>query len=106
MTTFDERERAFEEKFKHDQDLQFRVENRRNKLLGLWIAEMIGKTGSDAEDYAKEVVIADFDEPGVEDVIRKVTADLASHNVELSDHRLRKKLDELLDVAKKQVMEE
>ena len=106
MTTFDERERAFEEKFKHDQDLQFRVENRRNKLIGLWIAEMLGKTGSDAEDYAKEVVVADFDEPGIEDVIRKVTADLESHKVELSEHRLRKKFDELLDVAKKQVMEE
>lgn len=106
MTTFDDRERAFEEKFKHDQDLQFRVENRRNKLLGLWIAEMLGKTGADAEDYAKEVVIADFDEPGIEDVVRKVTADLESHSVELSDHRLRKKFDELMDVAKKQVMEE
>ena len=106
MTTFDDRERAFEEKFKHDQDLQFRVENRRNKLLGLWIAEMLGKSGSDAEDYAKEVVVADFDEPGVEDVIRKITADLESHQVDLSEHRLRKKLDELQDVAKKQVMEE
>ena len=106
MTTFDERERAFEEKFKHDQDLQFRVENRRNKLLGLWIAEMIGKTGDEAEAYAREVVVADFDEPGIEDVIRKVTADLTSHSVELSEHRLRKKMDELLDIAKKQVMEE
>ena len=106
MTTFDDRERAFEEKFKHDQDLQFRVENRRNKLLGLWIAEMIGKTGDDAEAYAREVVVADFDEPGIEDVVRKVTADLTSHDVELSEHRLRNKLDELLDVAKKQVMEE
>ena len=106
MTTFDDRERAFEEKFKHDQDLQFRVENRRNKLLGLWIAEMLGKSGSDAEDYAKEVVVADFDEPGIEDVIRKVTADLESHQVDLSEHRLRKKMEELQDVAKKQVMEE
>ncbi len=106
MTTFDDRERAFEEKFKHDQDLQFRVENRRNKLLGLWIADMLGKSGTDAEDYAKEVVVADFDEPGIEDVIRKVTADLESHQVDLSEHRLRKKMEELQDVAKKQVMEE
>lgn len=106
MTTFNERERAFEEKFKHDQDLQFRVENRRNKLLGLWIAEMIGKTGADAEAYAREVVVADFDEPGIADLVRKVMADLASHNVELSEHRLQKKMEELLVEAKQQVMEE
>ena len=106
MTIFEDRERAFEEKFKHDQNLQFRVENRRNKLLGLWIAELMGKSGGDADAYAKEVVAADFDEPGIEDVVRKVMGDLTSAQVDLSEHRLRKKLEELLEVAKHQVMEE
>ena len=69
MTTFDDREKAFEDKYKHDADLQFRVEVRRNKLLGLWIAEMLGKAGDDAESYAKEVVSSDFEEPGDDDVV-------------------------------------
>ena len=106
MTTFDDRERAFEEKFKHDQELQFRVENRRNKLLGLWVADMLGKTGDAAEVYAKEVVAADFDEPGIDDVVRKVMGDIEAQSVDLSEHRLRKKIDELYDEAKRQVMEE
>ena len=75
MTTFEDREKAFEEKFKHDQELQFKVEVRRNKMLGLWLAEMLGKTGDDAEAYAKEVVSSDFEEPGDADVVRKVMAE-------------------------------
>ena len=106
MTTFNERERAFEEKFKLDQELQFRVDNRRNKLLGLWLAEMLGKTGEDAEAYAKEVVAADFDEPGIEDVLRKVMADIEASGIDLSEHRVRKKLEELTLEAKQQIMEE
>ena len=107
MTTFQDREKAFEDKFKHDQDLQFKVEVRRNKLLGLWIAEeFLGRSAAEADAYAKEVVSADFEEPGVEDVVRKINADLEKQGVELSDHRLRKKLDELLEVAKQQVMTE
>jgi hypothetical protein len=106
MTTFDEREKVFEDKYKHDQDLQFRVEVRRNKLLGLWVAELLGIEGADAEAYAKEVVKADFEEPGVDDVIRKIQGDAAPKNLDLSEHRIRKKMDELTAVAKEQVMTE
>jgi hypothetical protein len=106
MTTFDEREKAFEKKFKHDQELQFKVEVRRNKLLGLWVAELLGKAGDDAEAYAKEVVSADFEEPGDADVVRKVLGDFEAAGTECTEHRLRKKMDELLDVAKAQVMNE
>ena len=107
MTTFQDREKAFENKFKHDQDLQFKVEVRRNKLLGMWIAEeFLGRSTAEAEAYAKEVITADFAEPGVEDVVRKINGDLEKQGVELSDHRLRKKMDELLEVAKQQVMAE
>jgi len=106
MTTFNDREKAFEEKYKHDQELQFRVEARRNKLLGLWAAELMDRSGDDAEAYAKEVVASDFEEPGDADVVRKVLGDLESHSVEMSEHRLRKKMDELMAVAKEQVMNE
>ncbi len=106
MTTFDEREKAFEDKFKHDQDLLFRIQVRRNKLLGLWVAELIGRSGDAAQAYAKEVIAADFEEPGVSDVIRKIRHDIDDAGVELSDHRLQKKMDELLEIARKQVMTE
>ena len=106
MTTFDKREKVFEDKYKHDQDLQFKVEVRRNKLLGLWVAELLGLSGADAEAYAKEVVRADFEEPGVADVIRKIQGDAAPKNLDLSEHRIRKKMDELTVVAKEQVMTE
>ena len=76
MTTFDDREKAFETKYAHDQEMQFRAEARRNKLLGLWAAELMGKTGDDADAYAREVVKADFEEAGHEDVVRKVAGDL------------------------------
>ena len=106
MTTFNDREKAFEDKYKHDQELQFKVEVRRNKLLGLWVAEHLGLEGADAEAYAKEVVSADFEEPGIDDVVRKVMADVTAKNVDLSEHRLRKKMDELIEVAKTQIMNE
>ena len=106
MTTFNEREKAFEDKYKHDQDLQFKVEVRRNKLLGLWVAEMLGLSGADADAYAKEVVSADFEEPGDADVIRKIQADAAPKNLDLNEQRLRKKMDELVVVAKEQIMSE
>ena len=106
MTTFNDREKAFEDKYKHDQDLQFKVEVRRNKLLGLWVAELLGLSGADADAYAKEVISADFEEPGDADVIRKIQADVAPKNLELSEHRLRKKMDELTAVAKEQIMSE
>ena len=106
MTTFNDREKAFEDKYKHDQDLQFKVEVRRNKLLGLWVAEMLGLSGADAEAYAKEVVAADFEEPGDADLIRKIQGDTQPKNIDLSEHRLRKKMDELVAVAKDQIMSE
>ena len=104
MTTFDDREKAFEDKYKHDEELRFRVEVRRNKLLGLWAAELLGKT--DAEAYAKEVISADFEEPGDADLVRKILGDLQDAGVEMSEHRLRKKMEECLIEAKDQVMRE
>ena len=106
MTTFSDREKAFEDKYKHDQELQFKVEVRRNKLLGIWVAEMIGLEAADAEAYAKEVVASDFEEPGDDDVVRKVMGDLEAKGQEMTEHRLRKKMDELLLEAKQQVMTE
>lgn len=106
MTSFGDREKAFEDKFKHDQELQFKVEARRNKLLGLWVAELMGRTGDDAASYAKDVIASDFEEPGDGDVIRKVMGDLEKAEIEMSEHRLRKKMEELMAEAKQQVMTE
>jgi hypothetical protein len=103
MSTFDERERAFENKFAHDEEMKFRAEARRNKLLGLWAAELMGKTGDAANAYALEVVKADFEEPGHEDVVRKVAGDLG----DIADaDTIRAKMDELLKVAKAQLVKE
>ena len=85
MTTFDQRKDAFENKFAHDEELRFKATARRNKLLGLWAAEKLGKSGADAEAYAKAVVVADFEEAGDEDVVRKVKSDFALANVNTSD---------------------
>ena len=106
MTTFDDRENAFESKYAHDAEMQFRADARRNKLLGLWAAELMGKSDEDAAAYAKEVVSSDFEEPGDADVVRKVLADITAAGADLSEHRLRKKMDELLTVAKDQIMQE
>ena len=106
MTTFNDREKAFEDKYKHDQELQFRVEVRRNKLLGLKIAELLGLAGDEADAYAKEVVASDFEEARDEDVFRKVFADLQAKNVDFSEHRLRKLMEDLREDAKNQVMSE
>ncbi|MFC2968360.1 DUF1476 domain-containing protein [Acidimangrovimonas pyrenivorans] len=103
MTTFDERENAFENKFAHDAEMQFRAEARRNKLLGLWAAEMMGLTGKEAGDYALTVVKADFTEPGHEDVVRKVAADLDG---KADAAEIRMKMAELLKVAKAQLLDE
>ena len=103
MTSFDDRESAFENKFAHDEEMKFRAEARRNKLLGLWAAELMGKTGDDANAYAIEVVKADFEEPGHEDVVRKVAGDLG----DIADaDTIRRKMDELLAVAKGQLVKE
>ncbi len=107
MSTFNEREKAFEDKFKHDQDLQFRTEVRRNKLLGKWLAtELFGLEGEAVESYAKDVVASDLDEPGPDDVVRKVMADIEAKGADFSEHRLRHRMDELMVEAKKQIMEE
>ena len=106
MSTFEERKQASEAQYHIEQELEFRTVNRRNKLLGLWAAELMGKDGNDAEAYAKDVVKSDFDRPGDDDVLEKVAGDFKAHNVELSDHRLRKKMDELLVVARDQVWSE
>ncbi|WP_050927765.1 DUF1476 domain-containing protein [Aestuariivita boseongensis] len=103
MTTFDDREHAFENKFAHDAEMQFKAEARRNKLLGLWAAELMGKTGDEAAEYAKEVVKADFEEAGDEDVYRKVAGDLG----DLADEpTIRTKMRELMAEAKAQIMSE
>ena len=103
MTTFDDRENAFENKFAHDEEMKFKAEARCNKLLGLWAAERLGKTGDDADAYAKTVIAADFEEAGHEDVIRKVVADL-----EGSVHAdiIRQKRAEFLKVAQEQLVGE
>ena len=106
MTTFNDREKAFEDKYKHDQELQFKVEVRRNKLLGIWVAGLMGLEGADAEAYAKEVVAADFEEPGDADVVRKVLGDLEEKGLEMTEHRLRKQMNALMLEAKQQVMSE
>jgi hypothetical protein len=106
MTSFDDREKAFEDKFKHDQELQFRVTNRRNKLLGLWAAAQLGKAGADAEAYAKDVVMSDFQAPGDDDVIQKIVADFKAAGVDQSEHRIRRHMEELQLTAKEQVMRE
>ena len=103
MTTFDDREHAFEAKFAHDADMQFRAEARRNKLLGLWAAGLLGKTGQEATDYALTVVNADFEEAGHEDVVRKLLADLGA---KATDAEIRAKLAELTAVAKAQLLSE
>ena len=103
MTTFDDREHAFEAKYAHEAEMQFKAEARRNKLAGLWAADLMGKTGDAAAAYALEVVQADFEEAGIEDVVRKLAADLAG---KASADEIRAKLLELLPVAKAQLMQE
>jgi hypothetical protein len=103
MTTFDDREAAFENKFAHDEELRFKATARRNKLLGLWAAQRLGKSGADAETYAKSVVLADFQEAGDEDVVRKVRGDLESAGV--SEEDIRAQMAVLMDRATREIME-
>ncbi len=103
MTTFDKREEAFERQFAHDEELKFKAEARRNKLLGLWAAEKLGKSGADAEAYAKEVVAADFEEAGDTDVLRKVLGDLTAKGAAVTETDIRAKMSELLAEAVAQV---
>jgi hypothetical protein len=103
MPTFDDRERAFETKFAHDQEMQFRAVARRNKMVGLWAAGLLGKSGEEADAYAMEVIRADFEEAGHDDVVRKLVADLGDRATEAT---IRAKLDEMLAAAKSQLVSE
>ena len=96
MTTFDDRKDAFEKKFAHDEELRFKAMARRNKLLGLWAAEKLGKSGAEADAYAKSVVMADFQEAGDDDVLRKVKADLEAGGAAVAEGELRTRMTELL----------
>ncbi|MFY9240237.1 MAG: DUF1476 domain-containing protein [Roseovarius sp.] len=103
MSTFDDRENAFENKFAHDEEMQFKAEARTNKLLGLWAADLMGKSGDEAAEYAKEVIRADFEEAGFEDVVRKVAGDLGD---KADPDTIRAKRAELMIMAKAQLMTE
>ncbi len=103
MSTFDDRERAFENKYAHDMEMQFKAVARRNKRLGLWAAGLLGRTGQAAEDYAMEVIRADFEEAGHEDVFRKVMADLKGQADEAT---IRAKMETLLAEAKQELLEQ
>jgi len=103
MTTFDKRQEGFEKKFALDEEQRFKAMARRNKLLGLWAAEKLGLSGGEADEYARAVVRADFEEAGDEDVFRKVRGDFDAKNVDQSDHQLRRTMDELMQKAVDQV---
>ena len=106
MTTFDDRERHEETRFKHDQELLFKARNRGNKLFGLWIAERLGLSGEAAASYAKDVVMADFEMPGDDDIFTKVKDDLAAKSIDISDHVLHKHLQECRQLAAQQIKAE
>lgn len=106
MTTFENRERDAERKFEHDQELRFKAMARRNKLLGLWAAERLGIAGEAAQAYAKEVVLADFDRPGDDDVLEKVQKDFEAKGVAVDARAIRAEMDRLLPEAKRQIMAE
>ena len=103
MSGIDERGDAFEKKFAHDEALKFKAEARRNKLLGLWAAEKMGKNDDQAEEYAKEVIRSDFEEPGDEGVFRKIREDFDAAGIEQSDHQIRRTMDELMHTAIEQI---
>jgi hypothetical protein len=103
MSQFDDRKRAQETKFQLDQELEFKAQARRAKLVGLWAAGHMGLSGDEADAYAKSVVVADLEEAGVEDLFRKIRGDLDMHAVQLSDHQIRAKMDEALAEARASV---
>jgi hypothetical protein len=105
MSTFDDRQRAFETKFARDEEMQFRVTARRNRLLGEWAARMMGLNQAEAESYAKDVIRADFEEAGDEDVVRKLLGDLTSAGVECDEAKIREALGHKLVEAKRQLIE-
>jgi len=106
MSTFDQREESFEKRFAHDEELQFRAEARRNKLLGLWAAGLLGKSGADAEAYARTIVLADFEKPGDHDMVHTLMHDLAAGGKPTEEHTIRRQAERLLLDAKQQIMTE
>ena len=106
MTTFDKREKSFEAKYAHDQEILFKIGARRNKLLGQWMAEQLGLDGVDAEAYAKAVIASDFEKPGDEDVFEKVWADVQSRGLSLTEAQVRQQMQDLLETARDQVTAE
>ncbi len=106
MTNFDERKDKFENKFAHDAELRFKAEARRNKILGLWAAGLLGRSGAEAEAYAREVIIADLKEAGDADVMAKLKADFAAAGIEQSEHQIRCHMDEMLVKAIEQIQNE
>jgi len=106
MTTFDDREKALENVFSHDMELQFKARARKNKMLGLWAAGLLGKSGADAEHYARDIVMADFEKPGDHDVIHTLVHDLAAAGKPHEEHTIRKQGERFLVEAVRQVMSE
>ena len=103
MTTFDNREQAFENKFAHDEELEFKAVARRNRMLGVWAAGLMGLDDAHTDEYAKAVVKSDFEQPGDEDVLRKVFRDLSASGAKVTEGAVRGKMDELLAVAREQI---
>ncbi len=103
MPSFDDREKGFEAKYSHDQELNFKITIRRNKLLGLWAAGELGKTGADAEAYAKEVIASDFEKPGEDDIVGKVADDFKAQGIAIDSDAVRRKLHHLGDEAAQQL---
>lgn len=106
MTNFEDREKGYERKFAHDEELKFRATARRNKLLGLWAAEQLGLGGDDAQAYAREVIKADLEIPGDDDVFRKIRRDFDAKGIQKSDHQIRSKMIDLMGVAVGQIESE
>jgi hypothetical protein len=103
MTNFEDREKGFERKFAHDEELKFRATARRNKLLGMWAAGEMGITGDAAQGYGREVIKADLEQPGEEDVFRKIRRDFDAKGVQQSDHQIRRKMSDLMSEAIAQI---
>ena len=106
MTTFDKREKSFEANYAHDQETLFKIGARRNKLLGLWMAEQLGLDGADADAYAKQVIASDFEKPGDEDVFEKVWADVQGKGLNLTEEQVRQQMQDLLETARAQITAE
>lgn len=106
MASFDDRKKGFEDKYKHDKELEFKINARRNKLLGLWAAKELGIPAAEAEAYAKSVVMADFEKPGDDDVVEKIVGDAKAKGIDITEHRIRKHMGDLLETARQQIMSE